>query len=282
MFRNFAVALLVSCFAATGWAQSPSTSAPAAAPQAAKPATKKPAAKTAAPKAKSVGRVAAAEAGPCSLGVISAIGDRFAVHKFGLTVFETENDEVPIDNWGLDDIVLARVRAVTGADPSIRKIGYPRGAFEPFYNPTSRLIRDPAEDLPAIVRGITANANCERYLVVTRYKAQLPGTSLTINGIGAFSRGLGSLARQAHLFANISVSLLDGRTYEKVDRRLALLKATFGDGLRLTEDPLTQIDNAQFPEPAATASSSTVLREKTRTLVAARLDRSLPVFLKDE
>lgn len=282
MYRNFAIALLVSCFAAAGWAQSPSTSASPAAPQAAKSTAKKPTPKAAASKTKSDGRAAPAASGPCSLGVISAIGDRFAVHKFGVTVFETEDNEVPIDNWGLDDVVLARVRALTGTDPSIRKISYPRGAFEPYYNPKSRLLRDPGEDLPAIVRGITANANCERYLVVTRFKAQLPGTSLTVNGIGAYNRGLGSLVRHSHLFANISISLLDGRTYEKIDRRVALLKATFADGMRLMEDPMTRLDNSLFPDPPATASGSAALREKTRALVAAKLDLSLPAVLRDE
>lgn len=101
--------------------------------------------------------------------MISAVGDRFAVQKFGLTVFETEESEVPID-WGLDDLILARVRAATGADPSVRRIAYPKDVSEPFYHPTSRFLPDPREGLPTIVRSITPNANCERYLIVTRFK----------------------------------------------------------------------------------------------------------------
>jgi len=44
---------------------------------------------------------------------ISALGDRFSVHKFGLTVFETEDNEVPVEGWGFDDLAVARVRAAT-------------------------------------------------------------------------------------------------------------------------------------------------------------------------
>ena len=279
MLRSFAFAIiLVSCLTAAGWAQSPVTTNAPTASAPAKPVTKK-----TAPKAKPAAkRPVAAETGPCRLGVISALGDRFAVQKFGLTVFETEESEVSVDGWGLDDLVIARVRAATGADPAVRKIAYPKGAFEPFYHPTSRFLPDPREGLPAIVRSITPAANCERYLVVTRFKGQVPGTNLMLDGIGAYSRGLGSLVRHSHLFANVGVTLLDGGNYETISRPFAGLGTRLADGLRLTEDPLTKLDNSLFPEAAAVVPGNATLRERTRTLIAARLDQTLPNFLKSD
>jgi hypothetical protein len=277
MFRSFAAAtILVSCLTAAGWAQSPATSST---PAAATPA--KPVAKKAAPKAKSTAKQpVAAETGPCRLGVIAALGDRFSVQKFGLTVFETEVNEVPMDGWGLDDLPLARVRAATGADPSVRRIAYPKGAFDPYYNPKSRFLPDPNEGLPAIVRSITANANCERYLVITKYNGMVPGTKLEINGIGVYSQGIGSFARHSHLFVNVAMSLYDGTTYEKISRSLAAFGASFAGGLGLTEDPLTKLDNSLFPDPPESASSSGSLKERTRALVSARLDRMIPGYLQ--
>ena len=277
MHRVFAVAIFLSCFAisATAQTQSPPGTTPQAGGPAAKPAVKK-----ATPKARTSARPAALpESGPCRLGVISALGDRFAVQKFGLTFFETEESEVPID-WGLDDLVVARVRAASGGDPTVRRIAYPKAAFEPFYHPTSRFLPDPREGLPAIVRSITPNAGCERYLVVTRFKGQLPGTNLMLDGIGTYNRGLGTLIRHSHLFANIAVSVLDGTTYERIQRPFAGFGARLSRGLRLTEDPLAQLDNALFPEPAAVAASSMALRERTRALVTATLDQILPSYLK--
>src|SRR3954465_6503562 len=193
MFRSFAAAtILVSCLTAAGWAQSPATSSTPAAATPAKPVTKK-----AAPKAKAAAKQPVAETGPCRLGVISALGDRFSVQKFGLTIFENEENDAPMNGWGLDDLPFARVRAATGADPSVRRIAYPAGAFEPYYNPKSRFLPDPSEGLPAIVRGITANANCERYLVITKYNGVVPGTKMEIKGIGAYSQGIGSFARHS-------------------------------------------------------------------------------------
>jgi hypothetical protein len=279
MFRSFAAAtILVSCLTAAGWAQSPATSSTPAAATPTKPVTKK-----AAPKAKAAAKQpVAAETGPCKLGVISALGDRFAVQKFGLTIFETEESEVPVEGWGLDDLVVARVRAATGADPTVRKIAYPKGAFEPFYHPTSRFLPDPREGLPAIVKSITPAANCERYLVVTRFKGQVPGTNLMLDGIGAYSRGLGSIARHSHLFANVGVTLLDGGNYETISRPFAGLGTRLAEGLRLTEDPLTKLDNSLFPEPATAVPGNATLRERTRTLIAARLDQTLPNYLKND
>jgi hypothetical protein len=276
MFRSFAAAtILVSCLTAAGWAQSPATSSTPAAATPAKPVVKK-----AAPKPKAVAKQPVAETGPCRLGVISALGDRFSVQKFGLTIFETEESEATMNGWGLDDLPLARVRAATGADPSVRRIAYPKGAFEPYYNPKSRFLPDPNEGLPAIVRSITANANCERYLVITKYNGIVPGTKLEINGIGVYSQGIGSFARHSHLFANVAVSMYDGTTYEKISRSLAAFGASFSAGLGLTEDPLTKLDNSLFPDPPESASSSATLKERTRALVSARLDRMIPVYLQ--
>jgi len=253
----------------------PATTAPSA-PQA------KPAAKKATPKAKPATKPpVAAESGPCRLGVISVIGDRYSVQKFGITIFEAEASEVPID-WGLDDLVFARVRAATNNDPGVRRIAYPKGAFEPFYNPKTILIRDPGERLPDIVRSFTANANCERYLVATTFKAELPNSHMTLNGIGTYNQGVGSILRHSHLFANVAITLVDGRSYEEIKRPFVNFGANFAAGMRLTEDPLNKLDNSLFPDPPAAASASAALRERTRALVTDRLDRGLPGYLKED
>ncbi|MBR0755875.1 hypothetical protein JQ604_27200 [Bradyrhizobium jicamae] len=278
MSRRFAItAVLASSFVAAGWAQSPPTQpAPAAS------APIKSAAKKAAPKAKPAAKQpAAVETGPCRLGVISVLGDQFAVQKFGVTVFEYEGTEVPI-NWGFDDLVFARVRAATGNDPGVRKISFARGAFDPFYHPQSRFLPDPREGIPAIVQSITTSSNCERYLVVTKFKSRPQNSNLELNGIGTYNQGLGSVLRHSHLFANISLTLLDGRSYERVNRAFANFGSNLAEGMRLTENPLNKLDNADFPTPPEAASSSALLRERTRTLIAAELDRRLPGYLKDE
>ncbi|MGJ4896544.1 hypothetical protein ACQR2B_15915 [Bradyrhizobium oligotrophicum] len=270
--RRLALAVLAAAFATGAWAQAPSATAPKAAP-----AAKKPSGKT-----KAMAKPGAIESGPCRLGVISALGDQLAVSKFGLTVFEIEEDEVTLPGWGLDDLAMARVRAATGGAPTVHRIGYPKGAFEPYYHPTSRFLPDPKESLTSIVRNVTTNANCTRYLVVTRFETTNPDTTLRLRGIGAYNQGVGSILRHSHLFANVNITLIDGQSYEKISSFSADTGARLAETMRLTEDPLNKLDNADFPEPLAAAASSTVLRERLRTLVAAKLDRDLPSYLKIE
>jgi hypothetical protein len=271
------LACLLSLLVTAASAQAPAPPVPAT-PAPAKAVAKK---KSAA-KAKPVGQPAvAAESGPCSLGVISAIGDRFSVQKFGITIFANEKTFVPID-WGLDDLVVARVRAATQGDPTVHTIAYPKGAFEPYFNPKSNFLRAENERLPAIVQGMTANAHCERYLVVIRALGVVPGTKMEIDGIGAWNQGVGSVLRHSHLFAVFSVNMFDGRTYESLNRPFAGLGERLAQGLRITEDPLLRLDNEQFPEPPSAAAGSAILRERTRELIAARLDQALPIYLKRE
>jgi len=275
MLRILAVVPITFALLAPSYAQAPT--APPVNPAA------KPVAKKAAPKAKpKVAKPAATETGPCSLGVVSAIGNRFEVDKFGVTVFETEVNEVSIDAWGLDDLVVAHARAANGGAPGVRKIAVPKDAFELYYHPKSIFSPGPRVTLPQIVRDITANANCQRYLVVTTFNGKIPGTNLELNGIGTYNQGLGSIIRHSHLFANIQISMLDGQSYEKVGSFGADIGSRLAEDMRITEDPLKKLDNVDFPDPPASAPGSNLLRDRIRTLVAAQLDRDLPRYLKAE
>ncbi|WP_041747944.1 hypothetical protein [Bradyrhizobium cosmicum] len=271
---RFAVSVIaLLCPLALAAAQTPPSTSPPS-----KPAVKKAATK---PKAPAVKPAEPANAGPCRLGVISVIGEHYSVQKFGVTIFEAEADEVPID-WGLDDLVFARVRAATNNDPSVRRIAYPKGAFEPFYHAKAIFIPDPKESLPVIVKSFTANTNCDRYLVATTFKSKLPNSNMTLNGIGTYNQGLGKIIRHSHIFANVAITLIDGRSYEEIKRPFVNFGANFAASMRLTEDPLNKLDNSLFPDPPAAASASAALRERTRALITDRLDRGLPGYLKED
>ena len=51
--------------------------------------------------------------GARSVGVISAVGHKFAVQKIGITVFGNELNEATIDVWGIDDAVAI---VISGSD----------------------------------------------------------------------------------------------------------------------------------------------------------------------
>jgi hypothetical protein len=260
MIRLFVAACILSCLAASALAQGrPSTAAPTVKP-----------AKEPAPKAKtSAALPKATDSGPCRIGVISAIGE-FVVQRIGLTVFGNEYTEVPIEGWGIDDLVVTRVRAAL-PNTAVKRIAYPKGAFAPYDHPAHALFHN-SPDLTTIVRQISNNAGCERYVVVTKLTGQVDGTNQTHRGIGVWNRGIGAL-NHTFLFTDIGISIFDGQSFAIQKKAFHfegnLASALLGD---FGKDPLAKLDNDVFPEPATAAATSATLRERMRALLTAVLD----------
>jgi hypothetical protein len=275
MVRSFAVAVAFLCVVPFAWAQtSPGT---AVAAPAGGPATKA-AAKKAGTIAKPRGPT---ENGPCQFGVIPAIGDQFVVQKVGLTIFNNGYTEVPIEAWGLDDLVVARVRAAAAPGAGVRRIAYPKAAFAHYDHPAPALFHSSNDDLTAIVRQIAANAGCERYVAVTKFTGTIEGTNQTHRGVGVFNRGT-SLLSYTSLFADIQVTVFDGKTFAIHRNPISLGSVLAGTLSRVVQAPPGKLDNAAFPEPASVAAASATLREGARALLTANLDKTLPAILKEE
>ena len=121
--RFFAVTVVLSCLVSSAWAQAqPAPGTPATPP--ATPAVKKQSPNKAAAKPS-----APANNGPCDLGVIAAAGTPIGLKKIGITVFGNEYSEVPFDAWGIDDLIVARVRAAAGARIAVRRMPRTRSSL---------------------------------------------------------------------------------------------------------------------------------------------------------
>jgi hypothetical protein len=254
---------------------------PAAAPKsslakpAAKPAAKKPAPTRAPPKPE-----AAAQNGPC-IGVIPHMSQSFALQSVGLTMFGNDLKEVPIASWGLDDLIVDRVRAAVGPRFVVRRFAYSAAIFEPVDHPS--LFHIP--DLKGIVQSIVGAGGCERYVLVVQGNDQFGNTNQLVKGVGIVHRG-GIIDHFDinYLFALSSLSVFDGHTFEILKHQGGTLGGlTLGE--RLAEDftrtsplrgPSRKLEDFAWP-PAPDAV--TRQREPTRALLAASLDRVLPGLL---
>ena len=259
-------------------------------PSPAKPSPAKPAAKKSAPPKPDAGAGPAAAAagpqhGPC-IGVIPHVGDHFAVKTVGFTAFGNDLKEVPIESWGLDDLIVARVRAAAGPGIAVRRIAYPANAFEPPGNPLSRLFRT-ENDFKGLVRTIAGAAGCERYVVVLKAASGLGNTNQAVEGIGVVNWG--------YLFALTSLFVFDGHTFD-------ILKKGHGtiDEQTIVPDPLVnallrtnpihgpsrkleQFRRSSEPDAVVnwppTPDTVMGLRDVTRALLAESLDNALPKLL---
>jgi hypothetical protein len=239
-----------------------------------KPSPPKPAAKKPEPPKPD----AAAEHGPC-IGVIPHIGASFAVQSIGLTVFGNGFKDVPIESWGLDDLIVARVRAAAGPRFTVRRIAYPANAFATFDNPP--LFHNTENDIKEVVQTVAPASGCERYLVVVKGASQFGNSNQIVRGIGVLNRG-GLIDRfnATFLFAFTALYVIDGHTFD-------ILKKGAGstEDNQLLHDLLTmpalrgpnrELEDFSWP-PAPEAVTG--LREPTRALLAASLDKVLPGLL---
>jgi len=192
------------------------------------------------------------------------------VKKIGFTVFGNEQSEVPI-SWGLDELIVARVRAVAGA--GVRRLPYAKAAFDPYYNPEIKLFRDLRDDLAKIVRQIAGSSNCERYLVVTRLKVTPYGSNQVLSGVGIVSRGL----RKDSMFAYYQITVLDGQSFAIYKNPFATIANAFASRPKTDRE----VDGA-FPATPAEAAGSTILRDGVRALLTENLDYELPAFLNQQ
>jgi hypothetical protein len=257
--------------------------APTPKPSPANPSPIRPAAKKPAPPKPDAGATpaAAAQRGPC-VGVIPHIGDRFVVQKVGVTVFGNELKEVPIEPWGLDDLVVARVRAATNAHFAVRRIAYPANAFEPYDHPPRRLFGDADKDLKNVVQAIASAGGCERYVVVVKDTNADRITNQAFTGIGVFSRAGGDI----HLFALAALIVFDGHTFEVLEKRVGSpveekigSNPTLYDRLRTNPMRGANVPLNDFSWPPA-PDAVMGLRDATRALLAESLDKTLPELLE--
>ena len=277
----FALALAQPALAQTAPTAAPNPSP--AKPSATKPSPAKPSpAKPAAKKPEAAKPDAAAEHGPC-IGVIPHIGESFAVDSIGLTMFGNGHKDVPIESWGLDDLIVARVRAAAGPRFTVRRIAYPANAFAPYEK--FHLTFNPDSDIKEAVQSIARAGGCERYVLVLKSGSQFAASNQNVNGIGIVNRfSLVDRAGVTYLFALTGVAVLDGHTFDILKKGVALLREeTIGD--RLLNDlvqstpihgPNRELKDFAWP-PAPDAITG--LRDPTRALLAASLDKVLPGLL---
>jgi hypothetical protein len=207
------------------------------------------------------------------VGVLSHIGDRFLVKKVGITVFQNEESEVPIDTWHVDDLVAGKVSAFFGKRLAVRRIKPSPEALAAFDAPKPS--RDGDVDVNALIRTAARPATCNRYVAITKRGAAYGRTKQMIGGLGIV-RGGSPLTTSVDLFAYMWLRVYDGRSFALLRRKAGTLgQPTFMAGMR---GPHREVDESWWPT-SLDIEQDTKLRDVTRALVSETLDATLPELL---
>ena len=208
-----------------------------------------------------------------TVGIISAIGHKFAVQKMGVTVFGNEMNEVPIDAWGIDDAVANKVSALLSPRFAVKRISYPKGTFAPYENPSA--FTDSDAVLQGIVRTVAGSQKYDLYIVVTRTGAPFGSSNQIVSGLGMIEAGGLINADNVHLFAITTLHVYDGQTFE----RLHWQRPDFQVGASLVgkviNGPSRALDRSWWPSTPQVAQNEK-LKSATRALVEQSLATTVP------
>jgi hypothetical protein len=212
------------------------------------------------------------ESGPCQIGVISLAGDLFSVEKYGALKFLDTYAHTSVAAWGLDELVVSRVRAAAPGS-SVRGIPYTRQELTEARRQRS-FFRDYDGNLLRFVQYLASRTRCERYIAVLRR-----GGTQREFGIGISYH----LDARVFLFAMMSARVYDGRTFEIIgdapareDDYSALQRALHDE----LGGPYRILDAAMFPAKPADAVKNLVLRDGVRAMLTKSLDKTLPALLQ--
>jgi hypothetical protein len=211
-----------------------------------------------------------------TVGVISAVGHKFALQKIGVTVFGNELKEVAIESWGIDAAVASNVSAQLGRRFTVKRISYPKGAFASYESPAA--FSDTGAELQGIVRKLAASQNCDIVIVVTRGGAPFGSTNQTVAGLGMVEHGGALFPDNVTLYAVTTIHVYDGRTFERLHWQRTGFEfggALVGMGGTAINAPSRKLDRSWWPATPQ-AVSSDKLRATTRALVEQSVGATIP------
>jgi hypothetical protein len=213
--------------------------------------------------------VAPSVEGVRTIGIVSAIGDKFYLRKVGLTVFGNESQEMAIDAWGIDDLMTARIRAVLAARFDVRPVTYRRAVFAAFPDHTSILAQQFHSD---VVRAEVSQQGLDAYLVVLKSERQFSQTNQILEGLGMVESGL--FEKYAYMHAYYEIDFVDGREYRTKSRTISIIPGQhqFGD---IMGSPYRKVDTAWWPSTRDAASN-----QRLKGAIVELIDQSLPDTLQ--
>jgi hypothetical protein len=210
------------------------------------------------------------QTGACAIGVVSQLGEKLAVKKIGYTVFGNEDNEVPVELWRVDDLVIAKITGALGKRATVKRIPYHKEAFASLE--TLKLFRDSEAEVGQGVRTLVAGTRCARYLLVTRAYRNVGSSNQSIGGIGLLYDGVGPLSR-VNAYALFALRLYDGETFALLKRAVASSGGSdFFEGIH---GPHRLVDKSFWPESPDKAAQDARVREAILELVSQGMDTTL-------
>ena len=189
-------------------------------------------------------------------------------------MFGNESHAVPVEAWGLDELITARVAVALGQRYQVKRINVPKGVFTAYETPGG-LFRDRDAELRDAVRKAAAGHPSDLYVVVTKGYSSFGTSNQGALGLGLVVAG-SALVDSSYLHALSTVRLYNGKTFEVLGWQHASMgQPTF---MMTIKGPHKQVDSSWWPsgQPASDAR----LKDATRKLVEQSITMTIPSLMK--
>ena len=209
-----------------------------------------------------------------TVGVISAIGDKFTFTSSGLTGFDNEPRSVSIEAWGIDEQVVAQAISVLGQRFQVQPVTYQR---ELFFAP-ERVSSIPGVDLvredpiKELVRSHVSPQGLDAYVVITKATLKYGTRRVPVSGIGLIRHST-LFDSSAVVHALYVVRVIDGHTFRNIDKKSA---DPMDNSIVRLAGPSRPFDAAGLPP-----ISDPLQNDSLKAAVADLINRSLEPTLRD-
>lgn len=169
-----------------------------------------------------------AEGAVKSVGIISAIGDTMTKKKVALMVFGNAQETESIEDWQIDEFVIAEFGAQLAGRYEIKPVNY---AKSDFLAKKKGIFADSDFDGEEAIKRVQRAPGSEpdAYIVVTKAFSDdyIARTNQHLFGIGLYHR-TGSGSPIQALFASYEINVIDGRTLQYMTDRYPKGALDFG------------------------------------------------------
>jgi hypothetical protein len=157
-----------------------------------------------------------------TIGIISAIGDKFTFTSSGLTGLDDTPRSFSIEGWGIDEQIVARATLVLGQRFQVQTLTYPRELLSAPERispiPVADFVReDPFKEL---VRSQVVPQGLDAYVVVTKATLKYGTRGVPVSGIGLIKHST-LFDSSAMVHALYVIRVIDGHTFRTIDKKSA-------------------------------------------------------------
>lgn len=209
-----------------------------------------------------------------TIGIISAIGDKFTFTASGLTGFDNTPRSASIEAWGIDEQMVAQATAVLSQHFQVQVVTYQR---ESFFAP-ERVSSIPGIDLvrkdplKELVGSHVSPQGLDAYVVITKATLKYGTRGVAVSGIGLI-KNTALFDSSALVHALYVVRVIDGHTFRTIDKKSA---GPVDNSLVRLAGPSRMFDAAALPQ-----ISDPLQNESLKAAVSDLINRSLEPTLRD-